>query len=162
MRRPRSSCTASYRRGLIVASGWFQASILVSLVGFTQWLGWGALAAVLALVANAIVLSVQDRIKEHAVLQTLGFKGGLIAQLIVAEGLLLGTIGGLVGVGAALAVLHWGRFSISNEGLSIQMTAGLGVIVTGLIVSATLGVLAGLVPAMQATRREIMSCFRAA
>ena len=136
------------------------AADVVSLVGFTQWLGWGALAAVLALVANAIVLCVQDRIKEHAVLQTLGFKGGLIAQLIVAEGLLLGTIGGLVGVGAALAVLHWGRFSISNEGLSIQMTAGLGVIATGLIVSALLGVLAGLVPAVQASRREITSCFR--
>ncbi|MGB7157278.1 MAG: ABC transporter permease [Tepidisphaeraceae bacterium] len=137
------------------------AADVVSLIGFTQWLGWGSLAAVLALVANAIVLSVQDRIKEHAVLQTLGFKGGLIAQLIVAEGMLLGLIGGLLGVGAAMAVLHWGGFSISNEGLSIQMSAQASVIVTGLILSAALGVLAGLVPAIQASRREITSCFRA-
>ncbi len=137
------------------------AADVVSLVGFTKWLGWGSLAAVLALVANAIVLSVQDRIKEHAVLQTLGFKGGLIAQLIVAEGLLLGLIGGLAGVGAAMAVLHWGQFSISNEGLSIHMTASIGVIMTGLLVSALLGMLAGAVPAIQASRREITSCFRA-
>jgi putative ABC transport system permease protein len=137
------------------------AADVVSLVGFTQWLGWGSLAAVLALVGNAIVLSVQDRIREHAVLQTLGYTGRLIAMLIVAEGLLLGLIGGLLGVGAALAVLQWGQFSISNEGLSIQMTAGASVIATGLIVSATLGVLAGLVPALQASRREITSCFRA-
>ncbi|HEV2296048.1 MAG TPA: ABC transporter permease [Tepidisphaeraceae bacterium] len=138
------------------------AADVVSLVGFTKWLGWGSLAAVLALVANAIVLSVQDRIREHAVLQTLGFNGRLIAMLIVAEGLLLGLMGGLLGVAVALAVLRWGQFSISSEGLSIQMSAGLSVIVTGLIVSATLGVLAGLVPAVQASRREITSCFRAA
>ncbi len=137
------------------------AADVVSLVNFTQWLGWGSLAAVLALVANAIVLSVQDRIREHAVLQTLGFNGRLIAMLIVSEGVLLGLIGGLTGVGAALAVLHWGQFSISSEGLSIQMSAGVNVIVTGLIVSAALGMLAGLVPAVQASRREITSCFRA-
>lgn len=137
------------------------AADVVSLVHFTQWLGWGSLAAVLALVANAIVLSVQDRIKEHAVLQTLGYTGRLIAMLIVGEGLLLGLIGGFVGVGAALAALHWGQFSISNEGLSIQMGARTSVIVTGLIVSAALGVIAGLVPALQASRREITSCFRA-
>ncbi len=137
------------------------AADVVSLVNFTKWLGWGSLAAVLALVANAIVLSVQDRVREHAVLQTLGFNGRLIAMLIVGEGLLLGLIGGLLGVGVALAVLHWGQFSVSSEGLSIQMSAGVSVIATGLIVSATLGVLAGLVPAVQASRREITSCFRA-
>ena len=137
------------------------AADVVNLVGFTRWLGWGCLAAVLALVGNAIVLSVQDRIKEHAVLQTLGYTGRLIAILIVGEGLLLGLLGGLLGVGGALAVLHWGQFSISNEGLSIQMGARASVIVTGLIVSAALGVIAGLVPALQASRREITSCFRA-
>ena len=63
--------------------------------------------------------------------------------------------------GAALAVLRWGQFSISNEGLSVHMTASAGVIVTGWIVSSMLGVLAGLVPAVQASRREITTCFRA-
>lgn len=69
---------------------------IVEIVKFTRWLGWGCLAAVLALVANAIVLSVQDRIKEHAVLQTLGFRSGLIARLIVSEGMLIGLLGGRV------------------------------------------------------------------
>jgi putative ABC transport system permease protein len=64
------------------------ASDVINLVGFTQYLGWGCLAAVLALVGNAIVLSVQDRIREHAVLQTLGYRGSLVARLIVAEGLI--------------------------------------------------------------------------
>ena len=137
------------------------AADVVHLVRFTQYLGWGCLAAVLALVANAIVLSVQDRIKEHAVLQTLGYTGSLIAKLIVAEGLLLGVIGGMLGAMAAVAVTTLAHFSIGADGLSINMTAGSGMLITSLIVSASLGVVAGLVPAWQASRREISQCFRA-
>lgn len=137
------------------------AADVVNLVGFTQYLGWGCLAAVLALVGNAIVLSVQDRIKEHAVLQTLGFRSGLIARLIIAEGLLLGLMGGFIGMAIALAAVHWGNFSISSEGLSVQMSAGIRVVLFGLLASAALGVIAGLVPAVQASRREITACFRA-
>lgn len=134
---------------------------IVEIVKFTQWLGWGCLAAVLALVANAIVLSVQDRIKEHAVLQTLGFRSGLIARLIVSEGMLIGLLGGALGTGIALAVVHFGNFSLSQEGLSISVGASWSVLAWGLIISAGVGIVAGLVPAWRAGRREIASCFRA-
>ncbi|MBL8746683.1 MAG: ABC transporter permease [Phycisphaerae bacterium] len=134
---------------------------IVSIVGFTRYLGWGALAAVLALVTNAIVLSVQDRIMEHAVLQTLGFRGGLIGRLIISEGILLGLVGGAIGAAAAFVAIHFGNFSLSNEGLSVNITADWTVAATGLALSAGVGVLAGLVPAWQASRREIAQCFRA-
>ncbi|HEX8875913.1 MAG TPA: ABC transporter permease [Phycisphaerales bacterium] len=134
---------------------------IVEIVKFTQWLGWGCLAAVLALVANAIVLSVQDRIKEHAVLQTLGFRSGLIARLIVSEGMLIGLLGGAIGTGIALAVVHFGNFSLSQEGLSISVSASWSVLAWGLIISAGVGIVAGLVPAWRAGRREIATCFRA-
>jgi putative ABC transport system permease protein len=137
------------------------AQDVVRIVGFAKWLGWGCLAAVLALVGNAIVLSVQDRIREHAVLQTLGFDGGLIARLIVAEGALVGLLGGALGTLAALAVIRWGAFSITAEGLSVPVLASGWVVVIGLLLSAALGVVAGLVPAWQASRREITQCFRA-
>jgi putative ABC transport system permease protein len=134
---------------------------IVEIVKFTQWLGWGCLAAVLALVANAIVLSVQDRIKEHAVLQTLGFRSGLIARLIVSEGMLIGLLGGALGTGIALAVVHFGNFRLSQEGLSISVSASWSVLAWGLLISAGVGIVAGLVPAWRAGRREIASCFRA-
>jgi putative ABC transport system permease protein len=137
------------------------AADVVEIVGFTRWLGWGCLAAVLALVGNAIVLSVQDRVREHAVLQTLGFTGGLIARLIVAEGALLGLLGGTLGTIAALLLVRYGNYSLSTEGLSIHARMGGGVLVTGLVMSAALGILAGLVPAWQASRREITASFRA-
>jgi putative ABC transport system permease protein len=134
---------------------------LVEIVKFTRYLGWGCLAAVLALVANAIVLSVQDRIKEHAVLQTLGFRSGVIAQLIVGEGLVMGIAGGVLGTALAAGVVRYGNFSLSNEGQSVNIAADWSVVVLGLLLAAGVGVVAGLVPAWQASRREIAACFRA-
>ncbi|MFZ4575534.1 MAG: ABC transporter permease [Phycisphaerales bacterium] len=136
-------------------------SDIVELVGFTRFLGYGCLAAVLALVGNAIVLGVQDRIKEHAILQTVGFRGGLISRLILMEGLGLGVLGGGVGAGIAAAVMFYGHFSLSTEGLSINFHSDPMMLGVGLGISAAVGVVAGVVPAWQAGRREIAQCFRA-
>lgn len=137
------------------------ASDIVEIVGFARWLGWGCLAAVLALVGNAIVLSMQDRVRENAVLQTLGFKGGLILRLVIAEGVLLGLLGGLVGGGLAALVILTSGMAISTEGLSIQIVGGMDTMVLGIVLSAALGAAASLVPAWQASRQEIAACFRA-
>jgi putative ABC transport system permease protein len=137
------------------------ASDLVELVSFARWLGLGCLAAVLALIGNAIVLSVQGRVAEHAVLQTLGYPSALIAVLIVAEGVLLALIGGGVGAAAAVVLADAGSFALSVEGQSIPITAGAGLLLSGVLVCAALGVVAGLVPAVQASTRQIAECFRA-
>lgn len=136
------------------------ADDIIELVGFARWLGIGCLIAVLALVANAIVLSVQSRIAEHAVLQTLGFRGSLVAWLIIGEGVLIAVVGGLLGAAGAIAVTEYGSFALSVEGQSIPITADATLLASGLIVCAAIGVLAGLVPAVQASRREIAACFR--
>lgn len=138
------------------------AGDMIELIGFTKFLGWGCLLAVLALVGNAIVLSVQDRIKEHAVLQTLGFKSGLIGRLIVAEAALLGMFGGVLGASAALLTIRLTRVSFSVDGLSIPIHVGPILLGVGMLLAIMLGVAAGLVPAVQAARRPIASCFRSA
>ncbi|MEM8756748.1 MAG: ABC transporter permease [Planctomycetota bacterium] len=138
------------------------ADDIVELVGFARWLGLGCLAAVLALVANSIVLSVQSRVSEHAVLQTLGYSGGQVAILIVAEGLLLALAGGGIGAAAAVGVAHYSNIAMSVEGISIPVAASSGLLLSGLLVCGAIGVLAGLFPAWQASRREIAACFRAA
>lgn len=133
---------------------------LLELTRFTRWLSIGCVVAVLALVGNAIVLSVQDRVREFAVLQTLGFKSGLVAQLIVAEGVLLSFLGGMLGTAAALLLLKLGSYSLSNEGLSINFQARPELLGVGLLLSMVLGVAAGLVPARQASRTDIVTAFR--
>jgi len=138
------------------------ADDIIELVGFAQWLGLGCLVAVLALVANAIVLGVQSRVSEHAVLQTLGYSGRLVAGLIIAEGLVLSALGGLIGAAAAVTVAHYGNFALSVEGTTIPIIADATLLATGFVVCGLLGVLAGLAPAWQASQREIAECFRMA
>ncbi|MFZ2873432.1 MAG: ABC transporter permease [Phycisphaerales bacterium] len=137
------------------------SSDIVEIVGFTRWLGLGCLAAVLTLVANAIVLSVHDRIKEHAVLQAIGFRPGLIARMILGEGLLLGVVGGGAGAGLAVGLIRTSAPSLSQEGMSIAVGASWSLLGVGLAVSAGVGIVAGLVPAWLAGHREIASSFRA-
>ncbi len=136
-------------------------SDILEIINFTRWLGWACLAGVFALVFNAIVPSVQDRIKDHAIMQTLGFSNALVALLIIAESIIISVAGGLLGVLAGITIISWGQFSLSVEGLSINIHAGLGTVIFGLFLSAVTGILAGLVPAWQASKREIAACFRA-
>jgi len=137
------------------------ASDLLELLRFTHWLGAGCLLAVAALIANTLALAVRSRVREHAILQTLGYRSFLIARLVVAEGLVLSLAGGLAGLAGALAVLRAGQFSLSNEGFSIGVGLGPEVWLTGLLASLALGVLASLFPAWQAARQEIAGAFRA-
>lgn len=137
------------------------AADIVEIVSFMQILGWGCLGAVLALVANAIVLSVQDRIREHAILQTLGFRSGRIARLIITEGMVLSIAGALVGSTLAAVFLAYSSLALSVEGFSLPIHATAESFAVGMLMAVGLGVLAGVVPAWQASRRDIVSCFRA-
>ncbi len=137
------------------------AGDVIEIVGFMGWLGWGCLVAVLALVGNAIVLAVQDRIREHAILQTLGFRGHQIARLIVFEGLVLSVCGGVLGCAAAMVLLAQRSWALSVESHSIPVEATPEVVVQGILISAAVGICAGAIPAWQAGRREIAACFRA-
>jgi len=137
------------------------AADVIEIVGFMRWLGWGCLAAVLALIANAIILAVQERVREHAILQTLGYSSGLLARLIVSEGLVISLLGGALGSGLALVVLARGGLALSVDGLSIPFAHGPLLFIYGLTTAGSLGIAAGLVPAWQAARREIVTCFRA-
>lgn len=134
---------------------------VIEIVNFAGWLGWGSLAAVFALVANAIVLSTRDRVRDHAILQTLGFPQGLIGRMIVAESLLLSIMGGLIGLVIGIVVVHFGRFSFSVEGLSVNFNASASSLIVGMTLCAGIGVAAGLFPAWQASRRETVESFRA-
>lgn len=134
---------------------------IVQLVGFAAWLGWGSLAAVLALVANAIVLAMRDRIRDHAVLRTLGFTGGLIAWMVLLEGAILGLIGGVIGALGSTLMIAFGRFGMTMEGVSIELANDPGITLVGAGISVALGLLAGAVPAIRAARAGIVSGLRA-
>jgi len=143
--------------------GVFQASAvadLVELVGFTQYLGLACVGLVLGLVATTTVMGVQDRIKEHAVLQTLGYSGWHIFGFVLSESLLVSLCGGLVGVGLAMLILRTSNLALGTEGILIAFLPSVSLALTGLAVSALVGVFAGLIPAWQASRAEIVPALK--
>jgi putative ABC transport system permease protein len=144
--------------------GVFQARSLgdlTELIGLAHYLGYACVGLVLALVATTTVMSVQDRIKEHAVLQTLGFTGFRVFRLVLSESVLLSTAGGILGVGAAMLILALSRLAVGAEAVTIAFRPSWTLAATGIIVSALVGIFAGVAPGWHAARTEIVAALRA-
>ncbi len=136
------------------------AQDLIDIIRFTRWIGFGAVLAVLGLVANALLLVARGRVKENAILQTLGFPRFSVGVLMVWEGILLGFLGGLLGSGIAALFFHLNRFTFGNEGLTLALVPSVEVTISGLFLAVALGLLASIWPAWVACRNPIVSSLR--
>ncbi|MCH2148699.1 MAG: FtsX-like permease family protein [Phycisphaerales bacterium] len=134
---------------------------IVGIADFAGILGWGALVAVFALIANAIMLAMRDRIRDHAIMQTLGWTGSLIGWMVLVEGALLGLFGGLAGAFGAWLTIQYGRFAMTMEGASIEISTSASTAIIGTGLALALGILAGVAPALRLSRRSIASSFGA-
>jgi putative ABC transport system permease protein len=144
--------------------GVFQAKSLgdlTQLIGLAHYLGFACVGLVLALVATTTVMSVQDRIKEHAVLQTLGFTGSRVFQLVVSESTLLSLAGGMIGVASAMIVLQMSHLSVGAEAVTIAFRPSFSLAAIGMLVSGVVGILAGIAPGWHAARANIVTALRA-
>lgn len=143
--------------------GAFQTSTLsdlVDLIGFAHWLGYSCVGLVLALGATNTLMSVQDRIKEYAVLQTIGVRPLTTLRLVLTESTLLCFIGGLFGTILAMLVLGVGGFAIGAEGATIAFRPSLTLASSSVSVSLIVGVIAGLAPAVQAATVPIVHALK--
>lgn len=149
--------TTTRRKGAFQAS---TLSDLVDLIGFAHWLGYACVGLVLSLVATTTVMSVQDRIKEYAVLQTIGVRPMRIMRLVLMESSLLCLVGGVSGTLLATGVLAFGGFAIGAEGATIAFRPSLSLVLTGTGISILLGLIAGITPGIQAATVPIVSALR--
>lgn len=133
---------------------------LLDLIGMTWWLGLVCVGVVVVLVANSVVMAAQDRVKEHAVLQTIGYSGRRIVSLMLTESCLISFVGGVLGTVACVAFLMSNPISLSTEGVSIDFLASPLLVVWGLGLSLAVGLAAGVIPAWQAGRAEIVTSLR--
>lgn len=145
------------------SKGTFQASSLadlVELIELAQYLGWACIGLVIVLVSTTTFMAVQDRIREHAILQTLGFTGLRVFSLVLTESTLMSVLGGLVGVGLAMLTLAATGLSVGAEAVSIAFTPSVSLAVNGIASSLVIGLIAGILPAAQAARTEIVMALR--
>lgn len=133
---------------------------LSQLISMSRYLGLACVGLVLALVGTTTLMSVQDRVKEHAVLQTIGFTGGEVFGLVLIESAMLSVLGGGMGVAAAAATLHLVPMSVGAEAVTIAFQATGRLAVLGVLVSLLVGVLAGIPPAWHASRTDLVAALR--
>lgn len=143
--------------------GVFQAQALgdlAQLIELSHYLGMACLGLVLVLVMTTTVMAVQDRVQEHAVLQTLGFSGPRVFGLVLSESVVISTVGGGLGVGLAMAALSWSGLAVGAEAVTIPFEPSWELAGIGLGVSILTGLAAGFFPAWQAARAEIVPALR--
>jgi putative ABC transport system permease protein len=115
------------------------------------------LFTMLLVAANTMAQSVRERTSEVGVLKTLGFSNGSILVLVLAESLLITILGG--GLGLGLAWLFVQRGDPTGGMLPIFVLPPRDV-VTGAVLIAVLGILAGLIPAVTAMNLKITDALR--
>ena len=107
--------------------------------------------------ASTMAQSVRERTSELAVLKTLGFSGGAILALVFAESLFIAVVGG--GLGLAVAWLFVQGGDPTNGMLPIFVLPTRDVLL-GVALMITMGVLAGVMPAVGAMRLRITDALR--
>ncbi|QDT21535.1 ABC transporter permease [Gimesia chilikensis] len=156
-----------YRAGPVETNtrskGVFQAKSLgdlSQLIEMAHYLGLACVGLVLALVATTTLMSVEDRIQEHAVLRTLGFSGSKVFGVVLAESTLLSLAGGILGVGIALITLKLSSLSVGAEAVTVAFIPSFRLAGIGLLLALVTGMGAGVVPAWYASRTEIVPALR--
>jgi putative ABC transport system permease protein len=105
-----------------------------------------------------MMMAARERTTEIAVLKTLGFTDGLILRLVAAEALLLSTAGGVLGCG--IAYLLFRRVDFTAGGFFPNFRVLPETLGWGMLLAALMGLLSGLVPALQAARLQIAGALR--
>ncbi|MFI5173371.1 MAG: ABC transporter permease [Terriglobia bacterium] len=115
--------------------------------------------AILLVSANTMAMSVRERIREVAVLKTLGFTKSTILTLFVVEAMFLALIGGFVGALAASGLIAGASSSPMGDMMAgMRVTAPTFLVSLG--VAALVGFASAFVPAFRASRLNIVEGLR--
>ena len=106
-----------------------------------------------------MIYSVRERTSELGVLKTLGFSNGTVLALVLAESLFMMVIAGGLGLGLAWLAIQGG--DPTNGAMPAWVMLRRDVLI-GVGLMLVLGVLAGALPATQATRLRITDALRRA
>ena len=104
----------------------------------------------LFLTGNTMMQSVRERIPELAVLKTLGFSGGMVLGLVIAESLLLCLLAAAIGLGLSYAMLP--IVAQGLQGVDLRPSS----LIPGIAVAVLLALIVGLPPALRAMRLNIV------
>lgn len=121
-------------------------------------IGGGVLFAILFAVLNTMLMAGRERTRDIGVIKALGFTDGVVFALLMLESLLLCGVGGAGGVGLALLLEAGTAAGLSSMFPGYDITPE--TIALGIGLALGLGVIAGIVPAWQASQLRVVQALR--
>ena len=112
-----------------------------------------AFVTILMIVGNTMALTIRERTREIGVLKTLGFPGPRILRMVLGESVLLAMLGGIPGLAIAAFIAFMLREKLANFIPGFVMTPGIAV--AGIAMMLALGLITGIIPALNAMRLKI-------
>jgi len=109
----------------------------------------------LLVTGNTMAIAVRERTNELAVLKAIGYSDRFVLGLVLAESVLIATVGGAVGLWLA----HGLTTQDITQGL-ILLYLPASALALGLLIAVGTGVLAGLLPALGAMRLSVIDALR--
>ena len=132
---------------------WGNVEVLVRTIGMAVFF------AILLVAANTMMMAARERIAEHAVLKTLGFRNEHLFGIVMAEAVVITVVGGSLGIlGAKMLFGPDNPINSFIPGFAVQpstMALGFGF-------ALLLGLVSGIVPAWQAARLSVVQALRGA
>ena len=126
---------------------------------FLTWIGTGVLVAILLGAVNSMLMAGREQVHDVGIFKALGFTDGAAFRLLIAQSLILCALGGLLGMGLAWA---------SQESVEKMLGASfpnyhveLETLTVAALITVTLGLLSGLLPALRALRMSCVEALRA-
>jgi len=122
----------------------------------------GAVTFTILLVSgNTMAMSVRERIKEVGVLKTLGFTNRAILGIIIGEAATIALIGGIIGVLLASGLTVFvGKFAETFNSQLIGLSITLPVALFCIAVALLVGIVSSFIPALNASRTNILDSLR--
>ena len=112
---------------------------------------------------NTMYTAVSTRTREIATLRAIGFSGMPIVISVLVESLLLAILGSVIGSCAAWVFFNGNTVNTLGAGFSqvvFHLTVTASLVVSGIFVACTIGMLGGLLPAIRAARVPIATALR--
>ena len=134
-------------------------SMLGSVPTFLTSIGGGVLFAILFAVLNTMLMAARERTHDLGILKALGFGDAVAASLLMLESLALCAAGGVLGVVGMFALRGPLAEMLSMFVPAFHITGETALIALGLALA--IGVVAGLIPAWQASQLRPVQALRA-
>ena len=120
------------------------------------------LVIMMLILSNTIAMGVRERTPEYGVLLAVGFRPKHIALFVMGEGVAIGLLGGLVGLGLAYPLVNaMGRWFEDNMGSFFPyFQVPSDIAISALVLAVVLAGLATVLPAYRASRLDVIDALR--